>query len=109
MHVFELTGYWSPSSVVAKIQRGDYDLVVLTNGHIIRSYRGISFFGKSIVDSLRANYEAFCAAGDTLVLKPRLRDIAATPEMLSPILGLCISTPNRVNHAPDISIDASAR
>jgi Dolichyl-phosphate-mannose-protein mannosyltransferase len=106
-HVFELAGHWNPSPVIENIQRGDYDLVVLGRGRGIFSYRGISLFGGPIVNSLNANYEVLCSAGGTLVLRPRSREITATPEMLSSALGLCV--PNMVNHAPDLFLDASSR
>jgi len=106
-HVFELAGRWDPSPVVQSIQRGDYDLVVLYSGRTIYSYRGISFFGRPIVNSLNANYEVFCVAGDTVALKPRSRGIAATPETLRPILGVCV--PGEGDHAPNLSLDAASR
>lgn len=106
-HVFELTGHWDPSPVIQSIQRGDYDLVVTYNGGTIFSYRGISFFGRPIVNSLNANYEVLCMAGRTLVLKPRSRGIAATPEMLRPILGVCV--PGDADRAPNLTLGASSR
>jgi hypothetical protein len=106
-HVFELAGRWDPSPVIQGIQRGDYDLVVLYSGRTIYSYRGISFFGRPIVNSLNANYEVFCVAGDTVVLKPRSREISARPEMLRPILGVCV--PGDANRAPNLSLDAASR
>lgn len=106
-HSFELNGHWSPSDVITNIQHGDYDLVILTSGHIIRSYRGISFFGIPIVNSLNANYEVRCVAGGALVLTPRSREIAAIPEMLSSILGPCVS--NGVDRAPNLSLGAYVR
>jgi len=106
-HVFELAGHWDPSSVIQSIQRGDYDLVILYSGRTIYSYRGISFFGRPIVNSLNANYEVLCVAGDTGVLKPRSREIAATPETLRPILGVCV--PGEADRAPNLSLDAASR
>ncbi len=106
-HVFELAGNWNPSPVIESIQRGDYDLAVLYNGRTIYSYRGISLFGRPIVDSLNANYEVLCTAGRTLVLRPRSREIAATPEMLISVLGPCV--PNEGDRAPHLLLDASSR
>lgn len=106
-HVFEVAGHWNPSPVIESIQRGDYDLVILDSGRRIFSYRGISFFGRPIVNSLNANYEALCTAGRTLVLRPRLREIAATPETLSSVLGPCV--PSEGDRAPNLFLDASSR
>jgi Dolichyl-phosphate-mannose-protein mannosyltransferase len=106
-HSFELKGYWNPSDVITKIQHGDYDLVILVNGHIIRSYRGISFFGSPIVNSLNADYEVRCMVGYTLVLQPRSREIAVTPEVLNSIVGPCAS--DGIDRAPNLSLGARVR
>ena len=54
------------------------------------------------MNSINTNYEVFCVAGGTLALKPRLREIRATPEMLGPILGTCV--PDEAGSSPDILI-----
>jgi hypothetical protein len=105
IHAFELTGHWNPSGVIESVQRGDYDLVILTHGRTIHSYRGISFFGPRIVSSLNQNYEVACEAGTTLVLKPQLREARATPEMLSSLFGPC--SPSAVDRAPNLSFGNS--
>ena len=97
IHSLELQGRWNPSGVVANVQAGVYDLVILGSGRVIKDYRGIAFFGPAIVDALNENYEVLCGIGNALVLKPRSREIAASPEMLGRILGPCVVKPPQPN------------
>jgi Dolichyl-phosphate-mannose-protein mannosyltransferase len=108
MHALELTKYWDPSSVIESIRHGDFDLAILTCGRVICSWRGLSFFGIPIVNSLNENYEVLCTAGRVLVLKPRIRKVGATPEWLGSVLGRpCISS--TLDRAPNLSIADGAR
>jgi hypothetical protein len=88
-HSLELQGRWSSAGVVKEIEAGNYDLVVLSGGHVIRYYRSISFFGPEIVSALNANYETLCGYGEGLVLKPRSREVPVTLQILSSALGPC--------------------
>lgn len=107
MHTLELTKRWDPSGVIESVRRGDYDLVILTCGRTVCSFRGISKFGLPLVDSLNRNYEVLCAADQTLVLTPRVRDIGATPEWLGSVLGMpCVSSLDR---APNLSFGDGVR
>ncbi len=105
-HDFELRGRWNAAPVVKKIRGGEYDLVIMTAGRIIPSYRGISYFGAPIVDALNRNYEVLCTAGAAIVLKPRYRDIPIAAENLSGMLGPC-APPARAT-APGLRLAKSA-
>ncbi|MGB9334077.1 MAG: hypothetical protein WCB14_03640, partial [Candidatus Acidiferrales bacterium] len=60
----------------------------------------------TVVDALNENYEILCGYGDVgLVLKPRSRESAASPEMLSRVLGWCGATPP----GPNLAIRNNAR
>jgi hypothetical protein len=97
IHSLELQGRWNPSGVVANVQTHAYDLVILGNGRVIKDYRGIAFFGPVILNALNENYEVLCGYGNGVVLKPRSREAAAGPEMLSRILGPCVAKPPEPN------------
>lgn len=106
-HVFELAGRWNPSEVLQKIQRGDYDLVILRTNRPIQAYRGISFFGAPIVDAINANYGTLCTAGSALVLTPKERAVSVAPEIFRSILGPC--APSTGEAEPKVFIDPGAR
>jgi hypothetical protein len=97
IHSLELQRRWNPSGVVANAQAGVYDLVILGSGRVIKDYRGIAFFGPAIVKALNENYEVLCGIGNALVLKPRSREAAASPDMLGRILGPCVVKPPEPN------------
>lgn len=106
-HVFELAGRWNPSEVLQKIQRGDYDLVILRTNRPIQAYRGVSFFDAPIVDALNANYGTLCTAGSALVLTPKERAVSVAPEIFRSILGPCV--PSVADPPPNLFIDSAAR
>ena len=105
-HSLELQGRWSSAGIVREAQSGSYDLVILNRGRQIWSYRNVSSFAPTVVDALNENYEILCGYGDVgLVLKPRSRESAASPEMLSRVLGWCGATPP----GPNLAIRNNAR
>ena len=104
-HSLELKGRWSPSGVVKDIESAQFDLAILTGGRMIRTYRGISDFGPAIVKALNENYDIAYECGEVLVLKPRSREVAVTPQMLSRVLGNCVESPPQ----PDLKIPFFAR
>ncbi len=82
--VMELNGYWDPSPVVEGLRHGDYDLIILTRvdfHHVVPNFRGISYFSPMEVKLINANYEVLCSTMTNMVLRPRGRDVSATPEM----------------------------
>ncbi|MGH9739553.1 MAG: ArnT family glycosyltransferase [Candidatus Acidiferrales bacterium] len=106
-HDFELKGRSDPAPVIAMIERGQYDLVILSSGRVIRSYRGISYFGTPIVNALNEDYQVFCETPNALILKPRSREIPISAAAVSTIFGRC-ATANR-GAAPDLSLAKAAR
>lgn len=85
-HVLELTGYWNSAPVVDKLSRGEYDLIILTRvtfRHTIPVFRGISYFSPDEVEIMNEKYEVLCSTMESMVLKPRWREVAATPQMFS--------------------------
>jgi Dolichyl-phosphate-mannose-protein mannosyltransferase len=96
-HSLELQHRWDSSGLIQNVQSGDYDLVVLNHGHIVDSYRGIALLGAKVTDALNANYTLVCVAGNTLVLKPRSREVNADPEMLDRLFGTCRPEPSEPN------------
>lgn len=106
-HVFELAGHWDSSEVVGKVREGRYDLVILPYGRKVPTYRGVAFLGQSILDALNGEYEVLCDSQRVLVLKPRMREIAATPETLAPMFGPCEL--RGTDAAPNLSITAPGR
>jgi hypothetical protein len=82
--VMELNGHWDPSPVVESLKRGDYDLIILTRvdfHHVVPNFRGISYFSPVEIRLINANYEVLCSTMSHMVLKPRGREVGATPEM----------------------------
>ena len=99
MHTLELTKRWDPTPVIASVQRGDFDLAILTCGREICNFRDIAKFGAPLVRALNGQYEVLCTAGDALVLRPRIREVGATADELSSILGEpCVPSPDRAPH-----------
>jgi hypothetical protein len=87
-HVLELTGHWDSTPVVENLNRGDYDLIVLTRvnyRHFVPSFRGISYFSPREIRTINDKYEVLCSTLTRMVLKPRGREVPATPEMFSEI------------------------
>lgn len=85
-HVLELTGHWNSGPVLSGLNHGDYDLIILTRvsfRHIIPSFRGISYFSPAELNAIDTKYEVLCSTLESMVLKPRGRDVAASPEMFS--------------------------
>jgi hypothetical protein len=85
-HVLELTGNWDSTPIVESLKRADYDLILFihaNNLHTVPNFRGVSYFGRDEVRIMNENYEVLCSNADSLVLKPRGRDVAATPEMFN--------------------------
>jgi hypothetical protein len=85
----EVNGHWNPSVIVAALDRGDYDLIILacTGGEEVCNYRGLAYFGAPIVEAINRNYSVMCSTLGPRVLKPRFREISATPAMLGPVFG----------------------
>ena len=85
-HVLELTGHWDSSPVLAGLDRGDYDLIILTRvsfHHTIPSFRGVSYFSPAEIRTIDDKYEVLCSTLESMVLKPRGREVAATPQKFS--------------------------
>jgi hypothetical protein len=98
-HVLELTGSWDATPVIESLQREEFDLIIFTHGNnlrIVPSYRGVSFFGPAEVKIINAKYEVLCSTASSLVLKPRGRDVAATPEMFDRLFNKPCSVAERV-------------
>lgn len=108
MHLMELTGNWESSSFVRRIRSGDFDIILLLEGQTVRSYRGVAFFGRSEIAAINSSYEPLCSVGPMLVLRSRFHGMAATPEVLTSILGKpCLA--NREGPFPNLTLDRSAR
>jgi hypothetical protein len=106
IHSLELAGRWDPSPVVQKIEREDYDLILLScmgTSHEVCYFRGVAYFGAPIVAAINNNYEEMCETRSSRVLKPRVRQIAATPAMLAPALGQSCGTELQ-GSSPDLVI-----
>jgi hypothetical protein len=89
-HLLELTGDWDPAPLVEGLKRGDYDLIIITHAgihHVMPSFRGISYLGPQEINIIDQRYDVLCSSFTSLVLKPKGRDIAATPEMFGEMLG----------------------
>ena len=108
-HVLELTGYWNSAPVVDKLNRGEYDLIILTRvtfRHVIPFFRGISYFSPDEVAIMNEKYEVLCSTMESMVLKPRWREVAATPQMFSQLFNSRCGTgfrrvPLHLQLAPD--------
>jgi len=110
-HELELAGYWDPSLIVENTRRGDYDLVILAdsgNWHVVSNFRGVAFFSPILVKVINENYRVLCSTGTSVVLEPRIREVAITPAELGPALGKpCIFDP--YNHSPHLIVPPSTR
>ena len=109
-HEFELTGHWDPSPILAKIQRGDYDLIILASGnwHVIGDFRGIAWFGPTLVNAMNENYRVLCSTLSSVALEPRVREVAITPEALGPALGQRCGV-GLHGHSPDLRFPPNVR
>jgi hypothetical protein len=88
-HVMELTGNWDGTPVLESLQRGDFDLIILTRvslNHLMPAYRGVSLFSPEQVRIMNERYEILCSTDRSTVLRPRGREVAATPEMFTRML-----------------------
>jgi hypothetical protein len=85
-HVLELTGNWDGTPVLESLERGDYDLIILTRvslDHLVPAFRGVSDFSPEQVRMMNEKYEILCSTDRSTVLMPRGREVAATPEMFA--------------------------
>jgi hypothetical protein len=85
-HVLELTGHWDSTPVVDNLNRGEYDLIILTHvnfRHVVPSFRGISYFSPREISIINEKYEVLCSTLRRLVLRPRGREVPATPDMFT--------------------------
>jgi len=55
----------------------------VTFRHTIPVFRGISYFSPDEVEIMNEKYEVLCSTMESMVLKPRWREVAATPQMFS--------------------------
>jgi hypothetical protein len=110
-HALELAGHWNSAPIAETVRRGDYDLIIMDctqHSLAVCSYRGVAFFSASVVQAIDQNYTVFCSTMSERVLKPRSREIDATPEMLAPALGTRCGTGMR-DRAPGLFLDADSR
>ena len=85
-HVLELTGYWDSTPVVDNLNRGEYDLIILTRvnfRHVVPNFRGISYFSPHEISIINEKYEVLCSTLARLVLRPRGREVPVTPEIFT--------------------------
>jgi hypothetical protein len=111
IHSLELTGHWDSASVVQSIARGDYDLVILAcmgTSHEVCNWRGVAYFDAPMVAAINSNYAVMCSTLSSRVLKPRVREIAATPATLAPALGQPCGT-GLQGRSPDLVIPQGIR
>jgi len=83
-HVLELTKHWDSTPLVHGLNDGDYDLIILTRVnflHVLPSFRGVSYFSPVQVKIINEKYEVLCSTLTRMVLRPRGREVDATPEM----------------------------
>jgi hypothetical protein len=83
-HVLELTGHWDSTPLLENLNNGKYDLIIFTRVsmfHFIPSFRGISYLGPAEIKAVNEKYEVLCSTLSQYVLRPRGREVAATPEM----------------------------
>ena len=93
------------------MKSGKYDLIILDcTGYTLTvcNFRGVALFSPAVVRAIDEDYEVFCSTMRARVLKPRSRDVAATPEMLAPALGAPCGT-KMLGHAPALFFMAGTR
>jgi len=101
-HALELAGHWDSAPIAENVRSGNYDLIILDcTGYTLTvcNFRGVAYFSPAVVVAINENYEVLCSTMTARVLKPRSRDVDATPEMLAPALGAPCGTKMR-GHAP---------
>lgn len=72
--VLELRGAWDSSPVVAQIDAGVYDLIVIRKGQAeeaYKGYRGVRFWSDGKLGALRRTYGLACVLDDVEVWLPR--------------------------------------
>src|ERR1700676_334246 len=71
--LLELRGLWNSGPVVAQIDGGMYDLIVIRRGEAddLQSYRGVRFWSDGIWGALKRRYELACVFEDMEVWLPR--------------------------------------
>ena len=89
-HVLELTKHWDSTPLVEGLNHGDYDLIILTRVsylHVLPSFRGVSYFSPYETTIINEKYEVLCSTLTQMVLKPKGREVQATPEMFGKMFG----------------------
>ena len=109
-HELELAGHWDPSPILAEIQHGDYDLIILASGdwHVIADFRGVAWFSPTMVKAINENYVVLCSTLTSAVLEPRIRDVAVPPDALGPALGQRCGV-GLHGHSPGLTFPSNAR
>jgi hypothetical protein len=85
-HVLELTGHWDSTPILQNLDRSEYDLIIFARLgplHMIQSFRGVSYFGPTELEIIKKKYQVLCSTATSMVLVPRGRTVAATPQMFS--------------------------
>jgi len=79
-HYLEIAGQWSPTPILADLQRGvfDYIIIGLNHGHA-RSWRGLTLFSPSILREVETNYRLTCSTDTIAIYVPRSRASSINP------------------------------
>jgi hypothetical protein len=111
IHALELAGHWDSAPIAENVKSGKYDLIILDcTGYTLTvcNFRGVAFFSPAVVRAIDEDYEVLCSTMTARVLKPRSRDVAATPQLLAPALGAPCGT-KMSGHAPALFFMSGTR
>jgi hypothetical protein len=75
---------------------------------IAPNYRGISDFSPATLNAINEKYVVLCSTMSSMILQPRDRDIALTPQYFSQMLGVQCGT-GLHNKSPKLLLDEDSQ
>ena len=111
VHSLELKNLWSSAPLAADIGQEKYDLMLLLRvnyKHVATNYRGVSEYSPATLAAINEKYVVLCSTMSSMILKPRDRDIALTPEYFGEMLGVRCGT-GLHNKSPKLSLDEESQ
>lgn len=111
VHSLELKNLWSSAPLAADIGQEKYDLIFLLRvnyKHVATNYRGVSEYSQATLAAINENYVVLCSTMASMILKPRDREIALTPQYFGDMLhGRCGT--GLANKSPKLTMEQDSQ